>query len=100
MRRLTENYSALLLGKHATFEEADRPAGASSLGVIIQQQERECFKAGLVRGVLGSKEENSAHILSFGASQGFISGKVPLVPPARSYHPTGSDQKRGVRENV
>jgi len=55
MRRLTEHYSALLLGKHAISEEADRPADAGSLEVIIQQ-EWECFKADLLRGILGSKE--------------------------------------------
>jgi hypothetical protein len=52
MRRLTEHYSALLLGKHAISEEADRPADAGSLEVIIQQ-EWECFKADLLRGDIG-----------------------------------------------
>ena len=32
MRRLTENYSALLLGKRAISEEAGRPADAALLG--------------------------------------------------------------------
>jgi len=51
IRRLTEHYSALLLGKNCIFEEADRPADADSLEVIMQQ-ELECFKADLPRGGL------------------------------------------------
>jgi len=57
----TEHYSALLLGKHAISEEADRPADAGSLEVIMQQ-EWGCFKADLVRGDIGiGRVESSSH---------------------------------------
>ena len=52
IRRLTEQYSALLLGKNAISEEADRPADAGSLEIIMQQ-EWECFKADLLWGDIG-----------------------------------------------
>ena len=62
MRRLTEHYSALLLGKRAISEEADRPAGAGSSEVIIQQ-EWECFKADLLRGDIGIEKIASMGII-------------------------------------
>jgi len=61
MRRLTEHYSALFLGKNSSSEEAGRPASAGSLEVIMQQ-EWKCFKAGLVRGDIGiGTVEPSSH---------------------------------------
>ena len=65
MRRLTQHYFALLLGKHAIFEEADRQANTGSLEVIMQQ-ELECFKADLFRGDTGIKRAESSSHYEFG----------------------------------